>query len=635
MLSIKKITVCRWLRVSLLVLLTAAVAPVFATDLASGRVFVDDPDGQMTLSDVQRRPATEFSGVLSRGFTKSVTWIRVSVAGIAGAAPGDKLVVRIRPTYLDDIELHDPLDSSGRVRKTGDHYDWRQSEFKSLNHGFLIPASREPRQIWLRLSTTSSSFIDVEVLTPDDAQQVNRLQETLYGLMMGLLLLFFLWAASNWLMQREKLMAIFTATQLMAIVYAMSTVGYNRLLLGSLLPVGMIETLTNLTYCAYVLVGFAFHYYFLREFRPKRALLQLLAGVALSAFSAEMVLMSLGMVRAAMNLNVLVVSFASLLVLVIAMTCRAWREADGDEQPLIPRWTLIGFYMVVISVLVMATAHGLGIVNAPEFALHMYLIHGLMTGSVLVALLQFRSLRMEQMRNLATLHASSVAQQVEIEKQKSQLQGRFMEMLAHELKTSLSVLHMVLGAEKASPEMLDHGRRTVKSINDLIERCLQVERFEDNEVISHFEVFRVEALIDEVVRKTYESQRFSVHYEAQISVNSDWQIFKTVMSNLLDNALKYSTTGSTVLVRVRAAARNDTSGCEVSVENEVPSGPGSSAFPDQTELFKKYYRADGARKHSGSGLGLYLVANFMRLLGGEVRYEPLANNVRLTVWLPN
>jgi len=34
-------------------------------------------------------------------------------------------------------------------------------------------------------------------------------------------------------------------------------------------------------------------------------------------------------------------------------------------------------------------------------------------------------------------------------------------------------------------------------------------------------------------------------------------------------------------------------------------------------------------------LGLYLVANFMRLLKGEVRDEPLEKSVRFTVWLPS
>jgi signal transduction histidine kinase len=623
------------LKLILLSLLLFAGQLAAAADLVTARAYVDDASSQMTLSDVQRQPAVEFSGVLSRGFTKSATWIRVTIAGIPDALPGDTLAVRIRPTYLDQIRLYDPLDDSGRIRQTGDYYDWRQSEFKSLNHGFVIPASRDTRQIWLRLSTTSSSFIHVEVLTPDDAQQANRLQETLYGLMMGLLLLFFLWAASHWLMSRENLMAMFTASQLMAIVYALSTVGYNRLLLTGLLPVRTIEVIANLIFCSYVFIGFIFHYRFLREFRPVRGLLWLLAGLAVTAFCAEIVLISLDRVRAAMQTNVSVVSFSSLLVLGIAISTRAWTTSSDDERPPIPKWTLVGFYLVVSSVLVMATAHGLGLLNGPEFALHMYLIHGMMTGSVLIALLQLRALRIEQARNLATLHARSAAQQVEMEKQKSQLQSRFMEMLAHELKTSLAVLHMVFGAAKTSPEMLEHGRRTVKSINDLIERCLQAERFEDNEIISHYEDFRIDALLDDAVSKTQDAQRFVVQQEESITVNSDWQIFKTVVSNLLDNALKYSSAGSMINVRVVSAVHEGVRGCEISVDNDVPEGAGSPGFPDQAELFKKYYRADGARKHSGSGLGLYLVANFMRLLGGSVRYDKLDNRVRFAVWLPN
>jgi signal transduction histidine kinase len=71
------------------------------------------------------------------------------------------------------------------------------------------------------------------------------------------------------------------------------------------------------------------------------------------------------------------------------------------------------------------------------------------------------------------------------------------------------------------------------------------------------------------------------------------------------------------------------------VENEVALRAGVAVFPDDEQLFKKYYRADGARRHSGSGLGLYLVANFVRLLGGAVRYERQELSVRFTVWLPN
>ena len=199
-------------------LLLCAASFVQADDRIIARAFVDDPSGQMSLADAQRAAAKPFTGVLSRGFTASATWLELSIAGDPGARKGDTWILRVRPTYLDDLELHDPLDTSGRMRKGGDHVEWPDAEVKSLSHGFVIPASTEPRQISLRLSTTSSSFIHVQVMTPEEFQYSRLLQEMVYGLMLGVLLLFFLWAVLHWVQWRETMMAMFSITQLMAII---------------------------------------------------------------------------------------------------------------------------------------------------------------------------------------------------------------------------------------------------------------------------------------------------------------------------------------------------------------------------------------------------------------------------------
>lgn len=620
----------------LAVTLCLIAAPfVQAEDRIIARAFVDDPSGAMTLAEAQRAPAKPFTGVLSRGFTASATWLKLSVAGSPDARPGDTWVVRIRPVYLDDLQLFDPLDKAGRPRKAGDLVEWRDAEFKSLSHGFVIPASTEPRQIWIRLATNSSSFVHVQVMTVEDMQQSNRLQEMVYGLMLGFLMLFFMWAVLHWFLWRESMMAMFSATHFMGIIYAMTLVGYSRVLLGEWLPAATIDTFSNVVYCSYVLVSLIFHYFFLREFQPSRWLLRAIPWVAVVFFGTAMTLMSLGHVRMAMQANVISVTLSPFLILAAAISCTAWDSAPEEAQPPIPRWALILFYALVSSVVLLATSHALGLFNAPEINLHLYLIHGILTGAVLVALLQVRALRHEASRNLATLRARTSAQQVEIERQKSQLQSRFMEMLAHELKTSLSVLHMVFGTPQPNAEMMSHARRTLQSINDLIDRCLLVEKFEDDQIISHHEYFRIDEAVDEALRKSSDPSRFSVYHEERITVKSDRQLLKSVISNLLDNALKYSPPGSTIQLRVRQGAHQGLRGCEISLENEVASRAGVSAFPDEEQLFKKYYRADAARRHSGSGLGLYLVANFARLLGGAVRYERQEQSVRFTVWLPN
>jgi signal transduction histidine kinase len=625
----------RFLQRFAVLLLLCAASFVQADDRIIARAFVEDPSGQMSLADAQRATAKPFTGVLSRGFTASATWLELSIAGDPGARKGDTWVVRVRPTYLDDLELHDPLDTSGRVRKAGDHVEWQDAEVKSLSHGFVIPASTEPRQIWLRLSTTSSSFIHVQVMTPEEFQHSRLLQEMVYGLMLGVLLLFFLWAVLHWVQWRETMMAMFSITQLMAIIYAMTLVGYNRVLFGDLLSAMTIDTVSNLIICGYVFVSFIFHYFFLRDFQPARLLLRLIPTVAAVAFAAELVLIGLGQVRPAMYTNILLVSLSPLLVLATAISCNAWQTAAEDAQPPITRRTLILFYLLVCSVLLVATSHALGLFDAPELNLHLYLIHGILTGAVLVTLLQVRALRNEASRNLAMLRARTSAQQVEIERQKSQLQSRFMEMLAHELKTSLSVLHMVFGTPQPTSDMMSHARRTLQSINDLIDRCLLVEKFEDDQIISNYEYFRVDEVVEESLRKSPDPARFAVYHEERITIKSDRQLLKSVVSNLLDNALKYSPPGSMVQLRVRQGMHEGLRGCELSVENEVALRAGVATFPDEEQLFKKYYRADSARRHSGSGLGLYLVANFVRLLGGAVCYERQELSVRFIVWLPN
>ena len=621
-------------RYTVLMLLFAA-SFVQAEDRIIARAFVDDPSGQMSLADAQRATAKPFTGVLSRGFTASATWLKLSIAGDPGARKGDTWVVRVRPTYLDDLQLHDPLDTSGRARKAGDHVEWPDAEIKSLSHGFVIPASTEPRQIWLRLSTTSSSFIHVQVMTPEEFQHSRLIQEMVYGLMLGVLLLFFLWAVLHWVQWRETMMAMFSITQLMAIIYAMTLVGYNRVLFGDLLSAMTIDTVSNLIICSYVFVSFIFHYFFLRDFQPARLLLRLIPTVAAAAFAAELVLVWLGQVRPAMYTNILLVSLSPLLVLATAISCNVWQTAAEDAQPPIKRRTLILFYLLVSSVLLVATSHALGLFDAPELNLHLYLIHGLLTGAVLVTLLQVRALRNEASRNLAMLRARTSAQQVEIERQKSQLQSRFMEMLAHELKTSLSVLHMVFGTPQPTSDTMSHARRTLQSINELIDRCLLVEKFEDDQIISNYEYFPVDEVVEDSLRKSSDPARFAVYHEERITIKSDRQLLRSVISNLLDNALKYSPPGSGVQLRVRQGMHEGLRGCELSVENEVALRAGVAVFPDDEQLFKKYYRADGARRHSGSGLGLYLVANFVRLLGGAVRYERQELSVRFTVWLPN
>ena len=102
------------------------------------------------------------------------------------------------------------------------------------------------------------------------------------------------------------------------------------------------------------------------------------------------------------------------------------------------------------------------------------------------------------------------------------------------------------------------------------------------------------------------------------------------MSNLLQNAVKYSPSESTILIKAHSYNQSGTARLEVSIANEA----GALGKPDPEHVFKKYYRNSSATKISGTGLGLYLVKALVGVLGGDVIYENPDTRVVFKIMIP-
>ena len=102
---------------------------------------------------------------------------------------------------------------------------------------------------------------------------------------------------------------------------------------------------------------------------------------------------------------------------------------------------------------------------------------------------------------------------------------------------------------------------------------------------------------------------------ASVEVVADRRRVEEVLTNLIENAIKYSPEGGEV--RVRVAAEGRTALVEV-----VDQGIGISA-EDQARVFDRFFRASGAgerlhRGHHGLGLGLYIARELVQRHGGEM-----------------
>ncbi len=208
-------------------------------------------------------------------------------------------------------------------------------------------------------------------------------------------------------------------------------------------------------------------------------------------------------------------------------------------------------------------------------------------------------------------------------------QDRFLSMLSHELKTPLSTIRLTLGGGVPDNIRLRIGR-SVDAMNSIIERCLQSDRLAYGRVDVTVGACDVAAVVNDIRTSCSAAQRVAIEVIEVAPVQTDQQLFSVIVSNLIDNALKYGAADALVQVRIDSALQRGVPGILV----EVSNFPGAAGMPDPRKVFRKYYRAPGAHGKIGSGLGLHIAAGFAKKLGGRLRYLPTNEKVKFMLWIP-
>ncbi|MDD4929574.1 MAG: ABC transporter substrate-binding protein [Gallionella sp.] len=250
--------------------------------------------------------------------------------------------------------------------------------------------------------------------------------------------------------------------------------------------------------------------------------------------------------------------------------------------------------------------------------------------SVLIALHIYglnRKLRGSERQNLIIREklqqAWGLAEQALAEK------GQFMDMLAHELKTPLSVIRMVLGSLPPAQPLLAHAERAVHDMSNVIERCLYAEKFSGQQPIN-LSSYPLHDKLQELRAGSMMPERLVIHAEISPVLETDGQLLHCIISNLIDNAIKYSPPLSPVQIVLMPDDRPQGGGVSLEIRNL----PGLAGLPDPDKVFQKYYRSRAAHHQTGSGLGLYLVRSMAGRLGGEVSYLYDDEMVKFKLWLP-
>lgn len=205
----------------------------------------------------------------------------------------------------------------------------------------------------------------------------------------------------------------------------------------------------------------------------------------------------------------------------------------------------------------------------------------------------------------------------------SQRQNNFLLSVTHELKTPLAANKLYIQTVKKrdlSKEQTNQLLNKAIEENDRLERMidniLNASRLENNVLKLSKEPFDFSQLATSSVERFRHISGADLHSSVPENtiISGDRLLVETMVNNLIENALKYA--GNNVRIEVYGTQQGNKT-----IFGVKDQGPGVSAI-DQPEIFKKFYRSgnEDTRTQKGSGLGLFIVFELVRLHQGTVTY---------------
>ncbi|MEO1620955.1 MAG: ATP-binding protein [Cyanobacteria bacterium J06632_3] len=216
-------------------------------------------------------------------------------------------------------------------------------------------------------------------------------------------------------------------------------------------------------------------------------------------------------------------------------------------------------------------------------------------------------------------------------------QKRFVSDVSHELRTPLTLVHGYLqstlrrGRNLTAPQRegleiaADEADRTIRMLQDL----LDLARADGGNLHFQIEQAPMEKVVQEILERAYpESDRIKTDL-TPATARTDRNRLKQILTNLIDNALKYSEDDQPIYVTLKPTKDQ--------VHLEVRD-QGRGIPPEAlTNIFDPFYRVDEDRSRAtgGTGLGLSIVKTLVEGMNGTIKaHSTLGEGSTFTVSLP-
>jgi signal transduction histidine kinase len=230
------------------------------------------------------------------------------------------------------------------------------------------------------------------------------------------------------------------------------------------------------------------------------------------------------------------------------------------------------------------------------------------------------------------LRAQYLTKSLKKERELSQLKNQFITIASHQLNTPLSVINWSLESIKNPDATKEEFKESIEAINQsridilaITSDLLTLSEIGFNYKKTKSEIIDVKNIINQVIKKSEPqaiSKKINIKFEIKAKdtkADINIQAIEKVIENLIDNAISYSHDKGNVEIEL--------SGDDEQLAFKIRDHGIGIPKEETQSLFKGFFRAKNAtsKKSVGTGLGLFIVKNFIDGHGGKIWFESEEN----------
>jgi signal transduction histidine kinase len=223
-----------------------------------------------------------------------------------------------------------------------------------------------------------------------------------------------------------------------------------------------------------------------------------------------------------------------------------------------------------------------------------------------------------------------------------EMKTNFLQLVTHDLKTPIAKIQGLTETLKRSlvetmsqkdHETMNHLFLANEELNHFINSLLELSRIDNQGLRVNLQSKDVNQILESIILKlrfSAQAKRILVKtdFETLFPIKVDGDLLSKVLSNLIDNAIKYSPEETTI----RVTTKESSTQVEITIEDQGIGIPAS----EMQNLFSRFYRIknDTTSKVKGTGLGLYLARFFIEAHKGTIEVESSPSGTRFVIRLP-